>query len=196
MGVRTRVGRLLAGLLVLGVLLGGYLAWAPGPWSGPRAGTASPGSALGAGVTVTAGGADAGYTAVQLTARASTGFEDPALFPAHLPAGQSPEESFLVAGYPITSAGKGSRAWMTDYSVDTLPPATGNSTGYTVFQTSRSTRPRSCGGHTEQPVRRVGDNWITVCLGPHPSETARQYWGSVPFTDDVEAVTWVTGEEE
>ncbi len=99
---------------------------------------------------------------------------------------------------PITGSRRDAgKVWMTTYVVDALPPARGNISEYTVYQewtkTSDAHRRRCDKPRTHNAVvtRQIGDDRLTICLGPHPTRTARTYWQTVPFTDDLDAVDWL-----
>lgn len=125
----------------------------------------------------------------------------PLLLPAALPphADRQEDGGFFLVGNPVTSRGRRSagKVWSTHYSVSALPPASGNVSGYVVYQewtrSPDALRPR-CNAD-DRPhgvlVRRVGDDRITVCLGPRPTAAARRYWRTVRFTSDLDAVEWL-----
>jgi len=37
----------------------------------------------------------------------------------------------------------------------------------------------------------VGDDRLTICLGPHPTEESQNYWETVAFTSNLDDVTWL-----
>jgi hypothetical protein len=123
------------------------------------------------------------------------------LLPAELPpgAGDDDEPGFFLPSNPVTADSRkdAGKVWATLYSVDALPPAFGNVSGYYVYQEWM----RAPGAHrkrcnrNDRPqgvlIRRVGDDKVTVCLGPHPTEAARDYWRTVAFTANLRDVQWL-----
>jgi hypothetical protein len=119
-----------------------------------------------------------------LTTRGSS--RNPALLPRDLPpgAGRSDDSGFYLLNKPITADGRrhAGEVWLSVYSVSALPAAVGNVTGYSVYQEwmgSPERHRRRCmgkGSFNEGVVRRVGDDKLTICLGPHPTDVARNYW--------------------
>lgn len=91
--------------------------------------------------------------------------------------------------------------WLSVYSVSALPAAVGNVTGYSVYQEwmgSPERHRRRCMGKrsfNEGVLRRVGDDKLTICLGPHPTDVARNYWKTVHFTSDLTEVDWLRSHE-
>lgn len=145
------------------------------------------------------GGPSAGWTLQEmrdLTARGSG--RNPVLLPTVLPDGVDETTGSFLLGNPITGSRKvAGQVWMTSYIVDALPPEYGNISGYTVYQEWLKTpgaHRRRCWNRTIDNAvltRRVGDDLLTICLGPFPSREARAYWRTVPFTADLSAVSWL-----
>ncbi|CAI9403992.1 hypothetical protein HIDPHFAB_04090 [Nocardioides sp. T2.26MG-1] len=148
------------------------------------------------------GGRYSALTRSQLASTIERGArQDPLLLPAQLPPGADEEDEpgFFLPSNPIPGANRDGtgKMWMTLYSVDALPPAFGNVTGYLVYQDWMGAPGRHrarCNRHDTQQgvlVRKVGDDRVTVCLGPHPTAAARDYWRTVGFTDDLGDVEWL-----
>lgn len=135
----------------------------------------------------------------RLTTRGST--RNPVLLPSDLPTGADvdDESGFSLLNKPITDDGRrhAGEVWLSVYSVAALPPKAGNVSGYSVYQewmkTPERHRPRCSSKHSphESVVRQVGDDRLTICLGPHPTEASRVYWEAVAFTSDLTAVAWL-----
>lgn len=144
------------------------------------------------------------YTRGELRELTGKGSRNPVLLPRDLPPGAhgQDEPGFFLYSNPVTSdrprhAGE---VWLTSYDVGALPPAVGNVTGYLVYQewerAPQAHRPRCSGGGSapnQKLVRHIGDDDLTICLGPHPTLQARQYWATVEFTSDLTTVTWLNG---
>lgn len=123
------------------------------------------------------------------------------LLPENLPpeAAGKDDSGFYLASNPITAEGRNraGEVWSTLYVVSALPPATGNISGYYVYQewmgSPERHRPRC--SPRDRPtgvlIRQVGDSKLSICLGPHPTDAARDYWSKVPFTADLGKVTWL-----
>jgi hypothetical protein len=134
-----------------------------------------------------------------ITARGAA--RNPVLLPEQLPPGVDAEDDsgFYLVSNPITARDRrnAGKVWHALYVVSALPPAVGSVTGYSVYQEWLGApglhRPR-CNKH-DRPVgvltRRVGDDRLTICLGPHPTEAARRYWRNVRFTADLDEVDWL-----
>jgi hypothetical protein len=145
------------------------------------------------------GGPSSGWTLQEmrdLTARGSG--RNPVLLPRVLPDGVDETNGSFLLGNPITGPRKvAGQVWMTSYVVDALPPEHGTISGYTVYQewlkAPAAHRPRCRSRQVDNAVltRRVGDDLLTICLGPFPTRVARDYWRTVPFTADLGAVTWL-----
>jgi hypothetical protein len=128
---------------------------------------------------------------------------NPVLLPQWLPpgTGETDEADFFLLNKPVTDDARkhAGEVWLSSYSVGALPPAFGNVSGYTVYQEWRKTpqrHQRRCGNKrwpNQEVVRHVGDNDLTICLGPHPTVDARRYWTTVGFTSDLSRVTWLRG---
>ncbi|MBB6628857.1 hypothetical protein H5V45_16130 [Nocardioides sp. KIGAM211] len=138
---------------------------------------------------------------VRLTARGSA--RNPVLLPRDLPPGtdNTGERDFTLLNKPFTSTGRqrAGAVWLTEYSVGALPPADGRVTGYTVYQEWSQTpelhRPRCRSGRRDNVtvVRVVGDDQLTICLGPDPTAASREYWSTVAFTSSLSDVGWLRG---
>lgn len=115
------------------------------------------------------------------------------LLPERLPDGQTSGAPFLDS---VVLTGKGSaRTWTLGFSIDALPPAKGNITGYSIYQVDPSRDPHRCVG-AERAVRVVADSRISICLGPNPTDEARRYWSTVPLSSDMTRVTWLPNSSE
>jgi hypothetical protein len=123
------------------------------------------------------------------------------LLPAELPPGAEQQEDggFYLVSNPITEKSRrdAGKVWSTSYSVSALPPASGNVTGYYVYQewTGSPETIRARCNKNDRPegvlVRHVGDDRMTVCLGPHPTAASRKYWRTVRFTANLNEVEWL-----
>ena len=126
---------------------------------------------------------------------------NPVLLPEDLPPGASSDDDsgFYLTSNPVTAEGRkhAGEVWLTVYVASALPPAIGNVSGYDVYQewtgSPERHRPRCNPGDrpTGVLIRHVGDNKLSICLGPHPTDAARDYWSNVPFTSDLAKVTWL-----
>jgi hypothetical protein len=135
----------------------------------------------------------------RLTAPGST--RNPVLLPSDLPTGADLDEEsgFYLLNKPITDDGRrhAGEVWLSVYSVAALPPKAGDVSGYSVYQewmkTPERHRPRCSSKHSpnESVVRQMGDDKMTICLGPHPTEASRDYWETVAFTSDLTAIAWL-----
>jgi hypothetical protein len=149
-----------------------------------------------------ASGPYSALTRTELTSIIDRGsVRNPVLLPEELPLGapSGDDSGFYLLSNPITtedpkSAGE---VWLTEYVASALPPAIGNVTGYDVYQewTGSPGRHRPRCKPADRPtgvlIRHVGDSKLTICLGPHPTNAARDYWSKVPFTADPAKVTWL-----
>jgi hypothetical protein len=129
------------------------------------------------------------------------------LLPAELPpgAGSEDDSGFYLASNPITDRNRrdAGKVWLSTYIVDALPPASGNVSGYYVYQEWMGSpqRLRQRCNNNDRPqgvvVRHVGDDRVSICLGPHPTRASRDYWRTVRFTSDLSEVEWLrNGEAE
>lgn len=142
------------------------------------------------------------FTRSQLSRLVASGSNrDPVLLPRDLPpgVGRTEDSDFLLLNRPVTDDRRrhAGEVWLSTYVVGALPPATGNISGYDVYQEWRRTpgrhRPRCSPRRTGNQVvlRRVGDDVLTICLGPNPTQTSRDYWSTVEFTSDLRRVEWL-----
>jgi hypothetical protein len=123
------------------------------------------------------------------------------LLPRDLPPGteRTDESDFYLLNKPVTDDARrhAGEVWLTSYSVGALPPATGNVTGYSVYQEWQQTPERHlprCSPNrsgNKVVVRQVGDDKLTICLGPNPTKTSRKYWSTVDFTSQLSEVEWL-----
>jgi len=144
------------------------------------------------------------YTRGQLSELIKSGSRNPVLFPRDLPpgAGSQDDPGFLFYSNPVTSdtPRRAGQVWLTSYDIGALPPAVGNVSGYFVYQewqrAPKAHQPRCTGGGNapnQKLVRHIGDDDVTICLGPHPTSEARHYWATVEFTSDLNQVAWLRG---
>jgi len=138
-------------------------------------------------------GFTAEYINVDFKRVVNSGSDDPFLLPVTLPPGPPAPAPFLVTGFPITDRKKGARTWMTEFTADNLPPSSGNVTGYTVYQVPATSKARSCGS-AKRVVRQVDDNRLAICLGPHPTRVAVEYWSNVEFSSHLSGIKWLHGQ--
>lgn len=121
----------------------------------------------------------------------AAGNDDPFLLPVAMPPGQSDAVPFLVDGSPITEVDGSGRTWWSQFTADSLPPASGTATGYEVYQVSAEASAPDC-APSESVLRTVGDNNLVICLGPQPSEAARDYWATVSFSSNLNEIAWLS----
>jgi hypothetical protein len=149
-----------------------------------------------------ASGPYSALTRTELTSIIDRGsVRNPVLLPEDLPPGAASDDDsgFYLTSNPITAEGRkhAGEVWLTVYVASALPPAIGNVSGYDVYQewtgSPERHRPRCNPGDrpTGVLIRHVGDNKLSICLGPHPTDAARDYWSKVPFTADLAKVTWL-----
>ena len=138
------------------------------------------------------------FTRSQLSQLVAAGSKrNPVLLPLTLPQGVGDPENndFVLLNKPVTDDRRrhAGEVWLSTYVVGALPPTTGNISGYSVYQEWQQTpgqhRPRCTGNQTV--VRQVGNDVLTICLGPSPTLTSRDYWSTVEFTSDLRRVEWL-----
>lgn len=112
------------------------------------------------------------------------------LLPVELPPGASEEVPFLVAGDPIVEGTPANRTWWSHFTADSLPPAEGSITGYSVFQVAADDRPPTCGSG-EEIVREIASSVVRICLGPRPTVKAKRYWAHVEFSSQPGEIGWL-----
>ncbi len=138
-------------------------------------------------------GEHSAYTPEQLRTNWPGTNRFPLLVPARMPAGAEshPESAFDL---DIVNSDPATRVWVSYYEFDALEAG---HTSFRIFQRPRQMpNRRPCGPmpmeHVEFVERHIADAVVTVCsTAIAPGSSAREYWQSVPFTNDYEAVDWL-----